>query len=262
MHGGMPSRTGRWISLQRADWCEGCGAPLANGSRARWDPIARSVTCAACAGPFRSDPPLVLELGPAPPPPPRPSPVAPGPADRRAARSAGRVARLAGLLDRELDGLGIRLLHDRAVPGARTAADHVAVGPGGVTAISVCRLPGEVRLIRRGRPFGRRTEHLEVGGRDRSELLEAVEEQVAALEALLRASGQAGVDVAGALCMAAPEGLPLFGRMRSRGVLIAGSRGVAKLAARPGALAAPGVEAVLLTLAARLDDGGVAPDMG
>jgi hypothetical protein len=48
-----------------------------------------------------------------------------------------------------LDGTGVRLLHDRRMPGSRRAnIDHIAVGPGGLTAIDTKNYRGKVRVER------------------------------------------------------------------------------------------------------------------
>ncbi len=141
-------------------------------------------------------------------------------------RGAEGEERAGARLEQLLSDTGVRLLHDRRMPGSRANIDHIAVGPGGVTVIDTKRLVGKVEV--RGR--GGRAE-LRVGGRDRSKLLDGAERQLAAVSAVAL-----GIEVRAALCFVDPSGLPCIGRLQPRGILVDGTRGVARLAKRPGSL--------------------------
>jgi hypothetical protein len=165
------------------------------------------------------------------------------PAHERAwGRGAEGEERAAARLQRLLLGTGVLLLHDRRLPGSRANVDHLAIGPGGVTVIDTKRLSGKVEV--RGR--GPRAQ-LRVGGRDRTNLLEGIERQVAAVTAVVGA-----VDVRAALCFVESEGLPLLRRLEPRGVLVDGTRSVAKLAARPGGLSPAAIDTLVSALATAL----------
>jgi hypothetical protein len=154
-----------------------------------------------------------------------------------------------------LDGKGVVLLHDRRMPRSLANIDHLAIGPGGVTVIDAKNIKGRVRIERTGGLLRPRVEKLRVAGRDRTKLVEGLERQVAAVRAALTEIDHGVVPVEGVLCLVDPEGLPLFGTLRMRDVAIVGSRGAAKLTARPGALTADQVAAIVDGLARRLPAG-------
>jgi nuclease-like protein len=162
-------------------------------------------------------------------------------------RGADGEVEAARWLERRLRGSGVVVLHDRQMPASRANLDHIAVGPGGLTVIDAKAVRGRVRVERRGGPFSRRTQHLVVGGRDRTKLVRGVHRQIEAV----RAAVGDDVAVAGALCWMEVSGLPLFGRLEIHGVLVAGPRRVAKLAGRPGVLTAAGVDALAADVARR-----------
>jgi hypothetical protein len=164
------------------------------------------------------------------------------PAHERAwERGAEGEERAGARLERLLAGSGVILLHDRRLTGSRANIDHLAVGPGGVTVIDTKRLAGKVEV--RGR--GQRAQ-LRVGGRDRTKLLDGVERQLAMVKSAVR-----GVEVRAALCFVDPDGLPWLGRLEPRGVLVDSTRGVAKLAKRPGPLDITAIHETATALAAR-----------
>jgi hypothetical protein len=164
------------------------------------------------------------------------------PAHERAwERGADGEERAGARLEQRLNSSGVIVLHDRRLTGSRANIDHLAVGPGGVTVIDTKRLAGKVEV--RGR--GQRAQ-LRVGGRDRTKLLDGVQRQLAAVTAAVP-----GVDVRAALCFVDPDGLPWRGRLEPRGILIDGTRGIAKLAKRPGPLDLPAIDETAATLAAR-----------
>ena len=133
------------------------------------------------------------------------------------------------------------LLHDRRIPGSRANIDHIAIGPGGVTVIDAKNYKGKVRTKVRGGILRRRTEHLLIGGRDQTRLVEGLKRQVDLVRAALEPAGE-NVDVRGALCMADVQGLPMFGHPLVDGIAIDGSRHVARIARRSGGHSAADVE--------------------
>lgn len=158
----------------------------------------------------------------------------------------GEVA-AARALERRLAATGVVLLHDRRLPRSRANIDHIAVGPGGVTVVDPKAVTGQVRVEARGGLLRPRTQHLLVGGRDRTKLVEGVERQVDAV----RSAVPDGVDVRGVLCWLKREELPWLATLRVRDVPIRSVRGVAALAARPGPLTREEVDALARDLARR-----------
>ena len=166
-------------------------------------------------------------------------------------KGAAGESRAAKRLERHLAGRGVRLLHDRVIPGTRANIDHLAVGPGGVTVIDAKNYKGKVRIERRGGLFSRRRAELRIDGSDRTKLVEGVRRQIEVIQAALSAAHYGAIPVEGALCFVNGEGLPLFGRLQLDGVTIDGPRRSAKLAARPGDLDSERVDAIHRELAAR-----------
>jgi hypothetical protein len=164
------------------------------------------------------------------------------PQNQRAwARGAQGEERVAGRLAKLLDGYGVELLHDRRIPGSRANIDHLAIGPGGVTVIDAKNYEGKVRAEVRGGILRRRTEHLLIGGRDQTRLVEGLKRQVDLVRTALERAGKSA-DVRGVLCMADVDGLPMFGHPCVDGIAIDGPRRVAKIARRPGSHSAADVE--------------------
>jgi len=141
-------------------------------------------------------------------------------------------------LEKLLDGTGVRLLHDRRVPGHGQAnIDHIAVGPGGVTVIDSKTRSGKITRDWYGGLCVEKHTTLKINGRDQTKLIAGVEKQIGYVRAALaKLSPDLDVDVAGALCFPDVGGLPLFRRVEVRGILVDGPKRVAKLAARPGSL--------------------------
>lgn len=86
--------------------------------------------------------------------------------ERRRANRETRVKELAT----SLAGVeGIRVLHDRRVPGTRGNIDHIVVAPAGVFVVDAKRHKGLIRIRDVGWLF-RRDERISVGSRDCSKL--------------------------------------------------------------------------------------------
>lgn len=172
-----------------------------------------------------------------------------GPQHERAwAKGAAGEDENARRLEKRLAGYGVILLHDRHLPGQRSNIDHIAVGPSGVFVIDSKKLSGKVRVDWRGRLFSERPFDLYVNRRKRTALVAGVERQVELVRRALEDEGLAGVPVRGALCMADPEGLPLFGHLKIRDVPIDGTRYISKLIRVPGALSGDRVPQVAAAL--------------
>ena len=153
--------------------------------------------------------------------------------------------------EKHLAGSGVKLLHDRVVPGHGSAnIDHIAVGPGGVTVIDTKSYTGKVRVERVGGLFSPRREILKIDGRDQTKLIIAAEKQIQYVESALRTAGCEGVEVRAALCMTELNGLPLLGSPSIRGIPVDGPKRAATLAKRPGDLAPDTINKIWRSLAA------------
>jgi hypothetical protein len=142
---------------------------------------------------------------------------------------------LARTLQRALRHLPVVMLHDRSLPGG-LLAEHLAVGPGGVTVVAGWRLAEVVQplAVERLRGiFGARAELLRDGAAaDRTALVEPLRERAVAVRAVL--DGYA--PVAAALCLDGEESVERLRPLFVEGVLIAGPKAVAELVAREGDL--------------------------
>lgn len=269
------TRSGRQLRLRRADRCGGCSADLPAGVEAWWDPASRTVTCLACLKADAAGGPAKRIL----------EPIAPGQAGASALREYQRRhdgreqharAKLGSLgvflakmidepastrvwlqggngevtvaerLEKNLDGTGVRLLHDRRVPGhARTNIDHLAVGPGGVTVIDSKTHRGKIRRDWYGGLFVERRTVLRIDGRDQTKLITGVEKQIGYVRSALgKLDLGHELDVTGALCFPNVDGLPWFRRIEIRGILVDGPKPVSHLAARSGPLDSETVERI------------------
>ena len=141
-------------------------------------------------------------------------------------------------LEKLLAGTGVRLLHDRRVPGHGHAnIDHIAIGPDGVTVIDTKTHRGKIRRDWYGGLFVDRRTILRINGRDQTKLITGVEKQIGYVRAeLAKLDTNVSIDVAGALCFPNVDGLPLFRRIEVRGVLVDGPKPVAHFAAQQGSL--------------------------
>ncbi len=113
----------------------------------------------------------------------------------RTGRDALAWAKGAGgelVVGRMLDSLiGVRVLHDRAVPGSTANIDHIAIAPSGVYVIDAKHYAGTPRLERLGDGSVLR---LRVGRADRTELVASARKQLGIVAEALgagRASGAA-----------------------------------------------------------------------
>ena len=107
------------------------------------------------------------------------------------------------------------VLHDRRMPRGRGNIDHMAVAPTGVFVIDAKAIKGKVGV--QTKLFGKAK--LRVHGRDRTNLIDGLDRQVAAIRGALEAGGCQEVSVQGVLCFTDAD-LPLFGGKEIRGHLL------------------------------------------
>jgi hypothetical protein len=138
---------------------------------------------------------------------------------------------LARTLQRHLRHMPVVMLHDRLLPGG-ALVEHLAVGPGGVTVIAeLTDVAHPLRVQRLQGVFGAHAEVLrDHAGTDRTALISPVRERVVAIRRLV--DGVAPVE--GALCVDDAASSLVLRPLEVRGVLIAGPKAVAALAARQG----------------------------
>ena len=141
------------------------------------------------------------------------------------------------------------LLHDRRVPDSRANIDHLAVGPAGVFVIDAKRYKGRIAVERRGGLLTPRTEHLLVGRRDRTRLVEGVRRQVEVVRRALVSEGD--VAVRGILCFVDGD-WPLFGTLEAHGVPVLPPKKTARLCSAEGPLHVDRIQAIAAALAAGL----------
>jgi hypothetical protein len=169
------------------------------------------------------------------------------PAHQRAwARGAVGEIKLAEKLERGTAGSGVVLLHDRQVPGSRANIDHVAVTPSGVYVIDAKRYKGRISVERRGGLLGPRTEHLLVGGRDKTKLVDGVLRQVEVLQRAM--DDHSSAPVRGVLCFVDGD-WPLFGTLEVRGVPVLPPRKTTALCKAEGPFGEREIRAIALAVA-------------
>jgi hypothetical protein len=171
------------------------------------------------------------------------------PRHERARAQDGRAAeRIGALLELHLRDAGVVLLPDRAIAGGRASIDLLAIGPGGVTVIAAESGNGRLRIESRSGLLRPRDERLLIDGRDRSALVEDLRRQIALVTAALAKTGESA-GVRGAICVADVDELPLRGGLQVGDIAVDGPRRVARIATRPGPLAAADVGRIALALA-------------
>jgi hypothetical protein len=142
---------------------------------------------------------------------------------------------LARTLQRALRHLPVVMLHDRRLPGG-LLAEHLAVGPGGVTVVggwSLAEVIQPLAVERLRGIFGARAELLRDGAReDRTALVAPLRERARAIRGAL----DDYAPVVAALCLDGEESVERLRPLYVEGVLIGGPRAVAELAAREGDL--------------------------
>jgi hypothetical protein len=172
--------------------------------------------------------------------------VADEPSSTRAwQQGANGEVRVGARLEKLLDGTAVRLLHDRRVPGQGQAnIDHIAVGPADITVIDAKTHRGRIRRDRDGGVLSERRTILRINGRDQTKLISGVENQIAHVHAALADLDVAQeIDVRGALCFPNVDGLPLFGQIEIRRIIVDGPRRWPELPHARAALSKPSLSA-------------------
>jgi hypothetical protein len=238
------------MKLRYAGVCARCGTSLPVRSVAGYDRVRKEVVCLTCLG--GSDPDVALTVErPLAENLPRAVEVDPGVAgasarreeERRRARREDRIRarhpRAAGLIlaitdeptsttvwgvgatGEELLGAGfdrlaargVRMLHDRRIPGTKANIDHIAVTSSGIYVIDAKRYRGRrPRLEVQGGLLRPRTEKLLVGTRDCTKLVSGMHKQVEVVSRAVHylAAGRSVPPVVGVLCFVDAE-WPLIG---------------------------------------------------
>ncbi|HET9781254.1 MAG TPA: nuclease-related domain-containing protein, partial [Candidatus Dormibacteraeota bacterium] len=139
---------------------------------------------------------------------------------------------------------GLRVLHDRRVPGTRGNIDHIVVSPAGVFVIDAKLYRGVIRVRDRGTLF-KKDDRLYVGGRDCSRLAENMTWQVSAICSVLASVDvqYAGVPVQPVLCFVDGE-WAFFTPSSYKGVRLEGLRSIKKLLTSVQALNPVAVNAI------------------
>jgi hypothetical protein len=262
----------RRLRLRYPGTCVRCGTPLTAGTDALYDPIQKSAQCLSCPteGSFDS---VTFDPGVA-------GASARQEYERRVGRREARVkgrfgGRLGGVilalsddpqstrawargsegeeeLANALAGVeGIRVLHDRRVPGTRGNIDHIVVAPGGVFVVDAKRYEGTIRVRDVGGLL-KRDERLYVGRRDCSRLAENMQWQVHAVESALESLLPNPLPVTPVLCFVRGEWPLLFPPDSYRGVRLEGTRSIKKLVVREHALDDAAIDSLARVLAAAL----------
>ncbi len=257
--------------------CVRCGIALPKGTLAVWDRASRTIHCIDCP---------VKE----PPPQPAATVIDPGVAGRSAREKhdrlearrdaaiserwgTGRVARIVRAfseepqstrawaigaageekLAAELDGVpGLRMLHDRRVPGTRGNIDHIVIGPAGVFVVDAKNYHGSIAIQDRGGWF--RTDlRLTIAGRDRSSMADHMDWQVNAVQAALERAGLERAPVlTPVLCFLNVE-WPIFRPPNSfRGVRLESHRSIKRLVTSPMSLTEEEADRLIGALAKEL----------
>lgn len=157
------------------------------------------------------------------------------PQSTRAWSKGAKGEREAGLyLEKKLRESSCEILHDRLIPGKRANIDHIVVGPAGVTILDTKNYSGKVRSTKVGFGSKRRT-ILTVNGKDKTDLVEGVRKQVAAVElALSELQPPIEVPVSGGLLWWNYEGLPMIGDVKVDEISVFSPRASYKTASRVG----------------------------
>ena len=274
------------MRLRYAGTCGGCGADLEAGTRAGYVKATKSVRCLTCLEP--QAPPTAETPATTPPADPLPEPVETGTAgssarreyERRTAKRESRIReahpRLGGLIlaltddpqsttawasgarGEELLGTrlsdladkGVRLLHDRRIPGTKANIDHIAVGPTGVHVIDAKRYKERRPSLRvEGGLIRPRVEKLIVGTRDCTRLGDGVHKQINLVRTALEATGMGDVPVHGALCFIEADWPLIGGAFVIADVAVVWPKKLAARLVAPGPLTERDVETVHRALA-------------
>lgn len=226
------------MRLREDGFCRICGARLAAGTYAHSDRSTGFITCTTCNGKSASnagasaqreyerrratdEQRLRTHWGPLGGVAVLLAPERPSTESWK--RGAAGERRLGTLLD-TLGAQGISVLHDRRIPRSRANIDHIVVTRGGVVVVDAKHYKGRPDVERRGGLLRPRTDHLMVGRRDCSELLDGIARQV---ECVRQITGD--VPVVGSLCFVDSDWPLLRDALTARGIVIAPPRRLLQL---------------------------------
>jgi len=165
-------------------------------------------------------------------------------------RGAVGEERLAQRLN-QLTGKGVRLLHDRRIPGTRANIDHLAVTASGVYVIDAKRFTGRPHLRVDGGFLRPRTEMLMVGTRNCTKLLDGVLGQVQLVASALASCPQAkDSPVRGMLCFVDADWPLIAGSFRIAQIDVLWPGKAAEKITSPGALTPADIDLIHHHLAA------------
>jgi hypothetical protein len=250
--------------------CARCGTPLLRGTPAVWDRTTRAIQCIECPSSIPAAMPTPVDSG-----------VAGASAQReferrkakRDARIDERFGRLAGVVraltiepettrawatgavgEQRIGAVlasvpGVKVLHDRRVPGARGNIDHIVIGQGGVFVVDAKKLAGMVEIRDRGwllRPDYRLT----VGRRDRSSLARNMTWQAEAVAAALgRVTAGPLPRITPVLCFVGASWPLISPPNEYEGVRLEGERSIKRLLERAGELDSEEIDRITRLLA-------------
>jgi len=143
--------------------------------------------------------------------------------------------RLGARLDTLAGASGVKVLHDRRIPGTRPNIDHLAVAASGVWVIDAKHYKGRPSLRVEGGVLRPRVERLMVGRRDCTKLVDGVLKQVDLVRGALADQGVAA-PVTGALAFVDADWPMVGGSFGTRGVHVLWPRRLQKLVLAPGEL--------------------------
>ncbi len=260
------------MSIRFAGMCSECGLDLPAGTWAAYDRVARSVACVQCSSIEPDD--SMLDSGVA-------GASARREFDRRKTKRETRIRaahpHLGGVilaltdepqrtrawatgaegevaLGRRLDaavGAGIRVMHDRRIPGTKANIDHVAVGPPGVFVIDAKHYKGGPTLHASGGLFSPRVEKLMIGSRDHTALVGGIRKQMRLVGDALESAGLAHVPTFGMLCFVDADWPLLGGDFVIDDVDVLWPRKAVARVSSPGSFGPDDVEAIFRALALR-----------
>lgn len=126
---------------------------------------------------------------------------------------------------------GVHSLHDLRIPGSRANVDHVAVGLSGIFVIDAMKYEGAVEKRDVGGWF-RTDERLYVGGRDRTELVDAMHGQIDHIRRAV--GGDTAAPIVPVLCFVGAEWPLLRRSFQVRGVTVTWPEALRRLVTSPG----------------------------
>ena len=150
---------------------------------------------------------------------------------------------------------GVVLIHDRRIPGSTANIDHIAVAPSGVFVLDAKNTSGRVETRMSG--YGRRrgSTQLFVQGCNRTNYVDGMEKQVAAVRtALKRGTTLEEVPIYPMIVLIGAEWGFLARPLKPGGVWVGWPKAANRLVGQPGPLSPCAISRLALTLAATLPE--------